>query len=808
MFISSSSNEDAKILVQKCVKIASAFDKFQKMKSDDIKEDDLDLDIVLPYIVLHAKDNRNIFKKFQNKSPSFRVQSMISIFTSQEEPINETDFSNINLESYSDGQKLSFFKMDLELAAKGENCKIFSLNNFSRYLSDIFPILYNRYKSQFPFKAFIHALMFMTENAVIATCFAFPQFIMPMFNKTSSFSIKAQLSVMSSSFRPILLGKLIPNPYVVATLIIEYLGQQAPEYLLYVFDCDFNELAEPMQPLLRANYQSKAFYLCIARFCACGDRSIRDSEVDKMLKCNDSKLLAALFFYLRIINLNKMGQIVDRFLLDKESFIDLMTFYCAISSRDSNKVSNLMIQYLGPAFTQYDTTAFYHELTNRKHQLIGYLSQNALDHPNALAFLGSLMPQNSDTLKDMMAPAMFSLKTITNLELGTFFDFIQKFSYVEQLPDVVEDIIKQKPFFEIDSIRKNPAPATAAAMLILCLPLTNKSKQLLQKVPIRLILAACNRYDVYYAFCQAVYKTFSFAEDEPFMSLAMEDIKPSMPLLDVLHKIKTNPSEITKETLDEWKIHHFLNSFNFVIQTLQCLGAPMNLSNLQFVFEFDQSILCNEYSLKIIFICVLDIISVDSSVVEESVILLLFDAIDHFADSRFDRPIIGWFIGVLLRKPKRYFILLDKGIKDTVLTEFGEFVKFTDTMADNMKKAAENINSPNLTQLLNIIKFARAFVHQSPQNVIIPVSAIIKRLNSAIFEAKDPNPINFSQEWIIDFCSNLSVIAIAIPSIHNEALTTITRFSDFYGSILSSEANSQILKLKNSMTASLFNIDL
>ena len=803
MSIYNSQNDFRKNLIQRCINIANAFDKFQRMRSDDIKEEDLDIDIVLPYIILHAKDNRTIFKKFQNKSPSFRIRSMISIFNSKEEPVEISNFFNLNLDSFTDGQKLTLFKNDINRVMQGEDPTVFSLNNFSRYLSDIFPIFYNRYKSEFPFSAFVRVLKYMSENASLATCFAFPQFIMPVFNRSYSQTLNAQLSVMSAALRPILLDKLMIDPYIRCALIIEFLGKQAPEYLLQTFNFDFKGLSEPMQPLIRATYNSKAYYLCFARYCACRDRSILDSEANKILKCKDSKLLAALFFHLSSISINAMNQIVDRFLQDKDSFIDLMTLFSLVAFDEYESVSNMIGQYLGPECSDSNKgLPFYQQLLSRTHQLINYLSQNALDHPKALIFIGSLMPNNAEDLKDMIAPAMYALKTVTNHDIATLYKFIDKFGHKDQIPDVIEDIINQKLFFEIDDIRKNPAPAVAASMLILHIPQKNKIQLLIQKIPIRLVLSACNNYEFYYNFCQEVTKILSFAE-EPFLSLKMDDIKPTTPLLQLLNIIKNNPTEISEETLNEWRIHHFLNSFHFVIQTMQSFGAPMNLSNLQFVFDLDSSILSNKNALKIIFICVLDIISFDNTVDPQSIYLLFFESISHFADSRIDKETIGWFVGVILGIPRFFFSLLDRGIKDTVLAEFGEYVKLTNPMVDIMKKAAENLA---ISKLLNIIKIANAFIKQSPQNVIIPVIAIITRLNKVIFEGKENTNIELTPEWIVEFCTNLSNIAIMIPSVHSQILTTMTRFTEFYENMLSEDAILQIIKLKNSMTSSLFEI--
>ena len=86
---SNNRREEANNLINKCISLANAFDKFQRMRSDDLKEEEIDLDIILPYVILHAKDNRTLFQKFQNRQPSFRINSMISIFNAQPEPIDE-----------------------------------------------------------------------------------------------------------------------------------------------------------------------------------------------------------------------------------------------------------------------------------------------------------------------------------------------------------------------------------------------------------------------------------------------------------------------------------------------------------------------------------------------------------------------------------------------------------------------------------------------------------------------------------------------------------------------------------------------
>ena len=791
--------EQAKAFVKKCISIGHAFEKLHGMRGDDLKEDELDLDIILPYLVLHAKDNRTLFTKLSNMQPGFRISSMINIYNAQIQSFDENNIKSVeNLDSLTDGQKVWCFRRDLQKLENGEQCEILSLPSFSRYLSTIFPILYNMYKDEFSFSTFVKAVLQINDNAILATCMAFPQFIIPIMNQTADPLLKAKIAVMSPQLRPALLPNLNITPKIHCGLLVHFFKSQAPEFLLVKLGCNFNGVSDMMQDLVNTPYSSEAYYMCIARFCAC-EMAVRESETDRLLKCNDSKLLAALFFYVRSVPPSRMDRIFDRFTKNKESFVDMMLFYSEIFFENTGTVMRLTQKYLGPSFTEVKNNVFFREVAARQYQIISYLQPFAADHPKCLQFIGSLIGKTSEGFTDTMALAINSLETVTKNDFKTLVKFVTAFSAQDQISDIVESIIREKPFFDVDNIRKNPAPATAAALLVLLLKQT-KSKKLLQRVPIRLILSACSQYEVFYNYCHGARGLFEFADDEPFMSVSINDIQPKIPLLDLLEIIKRDPAGITEETFNEWKVHHFINSFVFVVQTLEALGAPMKLSNLQFVFKFDTNVLSNDYALKILLVCAADLISVDEGVVEASVFLLLCDAIDHFADSRINRETLGWFINTLLRKTKRFQTLIDKGIKETVINEFGEYVRLTDEMAEELKQSSEGCR---IEKIPRIAATARVFAKKFGQKIIPPIKAICTRLTK-IMEKEE---ISFTQDWIVDITKSLADIAIMIPSIHAIILELIIRIMNKFSSILSEENINSITTLKNNMTASLFTIE-
>lgn len=793
-------NFDSNKFIQRCTKLSNLFEMLHGGQVNQIQnEEDLELDITLPFLVLNAKEFRHIFAKIRSK-PSFRVSAMISVFQSDLERIDDSQSPPQNIDSLPDGQKLAYLKRDLERQTNGEKVELFHFHAYARYLADVFPILYNRFKSEFPFKTFINVLKDMSEHAILSTCFAFPHFITPLFRILPDPFLKTFLAVLSPQLRPILLPQLNIEPKTLSILYVHYFGNNSSSLLLQKFGCNFMPLREAIDQLLKINCNTRAYFLCIARMCAC-IRTITETEIKVMLKCTDSKLLCSLFFYLHLFPSNYINVVIDHMCSKKEYFIDLMLFFSTLYFNNTDQVAQWISSNLGQSFTSVSKGTFYHEITT-KANIADNVFKYCVGHPKSLMMIGSTIIQaTSLDLQIQIAKAIECLEEVTPSDMESINKFMLSYAQSDRLPDIIAEIVSDKPFFDVQKIRENAAPATAACIMVMLLN-SPRRKSLLQHIPVRLILSACHKYLVFFAFCEILRQCFPFSADEEFLSLTMDDIKVSRHPREVLEDLKLHKDDISDELFYEWRISHFISSFDFVLATLLNLGAPMRLSNLQFLFSLPDSVLHQKNSFKIALTCCLDVIQADENVEEMAVIVLLIDAIEKLADSRIDRESLGWFISHLIRSPKRFITVLNKEFPIALTKEFAKNVKLTDQLATEL---FNGVNTFSLIRFPTILSLMIAYSHTRNAKIGAAVISACSRIemhkDGVILDKVDA-------QWTVTVSKLLCELASIYIKAHLNVQHLVGWLQDQFASQLSRSQIGEMNDALNKLTASLFTIDI
>ncbi|EAY03450.1 hypothetical protein TVAG_412540 [Trichomonas vaginalis G3] len=785
-------------IITECFKLSNLFEMMHSGQGNQIQtEEELELNVVLPFLVLNAKEYRPVFSKLKSK-PSFRIQSMIAVHQAPIEPIPD-EAPQQSIDSLTDGQKVAYLKRDLDKQTRGEPIELFNFQAYSRYLADIFPILYNRFKAEVPFITFVTILLGMDETAILSTCFAFPHFITPLFMRLTNQIIRIKLAVLAPQFRPILLQQLVIDPKTLSVLYVHYFGINSPSLLLEKFDCNFQPLTEAIEKLLTIKCDTKAYYLCIARMCACL-RSMNESEAKVLIKCPDTKFLCSLFFYIHVFPPTYINTIIDYMCAKKESFIDMMLFFSNLYFDNTDLVAQWITTYLGKSFNTISKGTFFHELSCRPN-LPEYVKKYVDNHPKALSIIGSTLSQSGpDEVREHFARAIGSLTEVTSSDFESINKFMQALSQNADLPDIIEEIVSDKPFFDVQYIKKNPAPATAACLLVMMLNSPRK-RDMLQHIPVRLILSACSKYEVFFIFCDILRTCFPFADDERFLSLSMDDITTPRHPREVLEDIRNNPDSISDELYEEWSACHFISSFDFVLATLKNLGAPMRLTNLQFVFQLKDSVLHHKNSLKIVLTCTLDIIHGDENVEEASVCVCLCDAVDRFSDSRIDREVLGWFISILIRAPKRFILILSKEFPVSMSKIFAKYIKLTDSLANEL---LNGINTFTLSRYPTILSLMIAYSETKNKIIAQAVSYACQRLEAQ----KETNLDKVDTILIVQISKMLCELAqIYLQSIQSVQHLILT-FQDRYATILSSQQKREMDETLNNLTASLFKYNL
>jgi hypothetical protein len=614
--------------VSAALDFSSIFSKFHNSEDIVLKEDDFKY--VLSYLFLHTATLRQYMNQIaKNPLLSYRLLYMRELF---ESPLpGSSVLQQLSFEDCDNGsQRLAFLKNDLDLMTADSPPLVFRLRQYEQFLVDSVPVLYARYGRDYPLSTFMSLSFIVGPACVISLCLSFPHFICPCFARALTgpdTRLLCYLCAMSPAHRPLLHPRLLPYPVHFALLAIRFFPDEAPLIITSALEVGLPGIRDELYAIRRRPALSHRFWLCYARCCA-ADASLSERDAELLDSCPDDNLLVHLLFAIENAPAKIFTDFIQRFQKTAGTMTTVLELFCMADANRLAEVSAQIRGLLGERFEWEARSAFSNSFV-KSFDAFSFQESWFGTGTMALSLIGSL----SEKLLSVRVLVRL-LPTILNntkaIEISSV-DAIQKVIallariYLPGSPQEyqanVENIVSQKKrTFVHSKIFANSCRAVVWLVLILYSEQTRQNQHLdfgslpeLNSIPIRFILNCayhdekCNSVFPYlsklcqivvpYTFCQAPLMTH-----KPQFLLKCEASAPTF--LQDLH-----PASLDDAAFNIWMIHRFIMPFNYSMETISALGGPREIGQLHEIFQFPHDILRNRIALKMIMVCLIDMIS-------------------------------------------------------------------------------------------------------------------------------------------------------------------------------------------------------
>lgn len=633
---------------------------------------DMEIDVVLPYLMLNADNFGELINQTIEKYPT-KVEFILDILQCQDENVQDPIFDEGNAKS-----NLAFMKQKLSNIENDIKITEFSLTSYESYFSLVFPILYFRFRKEFKLSTFIDALSMVGESSYVTMCFTFPNFIVPLFVRCRDHVIRARIAALSPLFRYTLIPRLVNDPNIFSFLCIHFFGLNGPEILLHNFDCNIQMIPDIYKRLLNQDNDSEAYYLLIARCCAI-KKSIEKEEMQKFMSSEAKKtkqLFMALLFYVTTYYEGLFEKITKYFTSDNEIFEEALGYIRSLTYIESGhikiKIKNKIKNIIGHEFEIMGRNIFYDKFVAYLRSSITSVWDYLKSHTYGLSILKIVASnENKQSIVEYFPTSILNLTEFDIPEYEAMEYLVE--SYKAPIPDI-------RKVFTLEQMIENPAPALALTIIYL-----SKDHSMLKKVPLKIVFSASVDSPIFYHLASRIKEyMYNITNDLDKLPLPLETFVNTSPTecLNILKDISPdNMDQLNKEFYEKWCLLHYSQSLEFSLNTLSLLGAPSYFVYPTFIKSLPIHVLRNKYSLKIVLTCIITVLGSFSTYQENngelygSVVIIVYDLLDLFNDSLIDKETLGIYISKLLYNGGflcNYFF--ERGISKSVLVDFCKYV--------------------------------------------------------------------------------------------------------------------------------------
>ena len=669
---------------------------------NEIRASEEDLRVTLPFFLLNSqKLNLLPDKIYRTPGVIFRLNSMRELFECTSIPkIPDTmSFEDCT----TTAQRLFFLSEDLELLNAGQPAKAMNMHQYQQFMSDSLVILYARFGREVPLSAFIAAAFSIGDTAVLALAFTFPHFICPLFKAALNLESKPELLVTLAAIcpahRPLFLSEIKRYPMFFALFAIRYFPEEAP---MMITSLGANGLGGLRSELLSIKRKTQQFYLCYARCCASsGDITEQDYHV--LEHCTDDQLLIHLMF--AVDDSRYIGSFADRFLKKTESMTLVLELISDVRESNTNDVAEKIAKVLGDDIEWTPKTAFASHVMKNLWDVINIDPRWFGKGNTGLHLIDAYRDDLSLAKITEVLPVVINGAEYVDFASITYIDhFVQLVSrqFCDKVYDLpgfartIEGVLnKSGNSFDLSFIATNCCPAVLYLELLLfeeerIAALTRQDQSyprflMANKLPIRFVVNCafhnpncakifgqlCGKCQMVlpYLFCQS-----------PLIGQKTEYLLSDKDPAGFLSNLPRRVQELGYDAFTIWMKHRFVMPFQYVIDTIAALEGPVEFLQLQDAFSFPTEVLHNAVCLKIICVCLLDILALYQELfpvsevkvkTNASLFLFLQRAIDLLKDPLIDAKEVCAFINDIFFTANRCIWLLDPllqlGVDDSLI---------------------------------------------------------------------------------------------------------------------------------------------
>ena len=636
----------------------------------EVQVSEENLKVALPFFLLNPQTLKLLGSSvYRLHSISFRLNSMRELYQCNVTPSENESFEDCN----SSEQRLYFLWRDLDLLKQGQTAKVMGMHQYQQFMVDSLVILYARFARDVPLSTFITAAFAIGDDAVLALSFTFPHFICPLFQAAiraqSKPELLVRLAAMSPSHRPLLVNEIKKFPRYFALFAIAFFPEEAPSMILSSVREGLSLIKDD---LFSIKNKTQQFYLCYARCCA-SSGTMTEQDFCVFEGCQDEQLLVHLMATLD--DSRYISTFSDRFVKNPETMATALDLVCDIREQNTVEVAEKIGKVLGDDIEWCPKTAF------ANHILKNSLDVNPIEPKwfgkgtRALRLIDSFREDMSFTTVSEVLPSVIdSVESVDFVCIACIEHFVQSISrhFCDKMHDLamfartIEAVLnKSSNAFDLAFIENNCCPAVLYLELILFAEerIARQDQSyprflMANKLPLRFVLncaffnPACSQvFGQLCGKCQAVIPHI-FCQSELF-GQTPKYLLSHKDQTEFLTNLEQRPQEVDEAAFTTWMVHRFVMPLQYVIDTIDALGGPAEFSQLQDAFIFPSEILHNKYCLKIVCVCMLDMLALyqelfpvgeNKSKTNASLFLFLQRGIDLLKDPLIDAHEVCRFI--------------------------------------------------------------------------------------------------------------------------------------------------------------------
>ncbi|OHT16847.1 hypothetical protein TRFO_41537 [Tritrichomonas foetus] len=736
------SRDQTSVLVSDALEFSDIFVKLHSSSSTnaEISVKSEDMKVILPYLFFNPNQFSNLKSQNIHKSSyiSFRLSYMQELFETPEDPDpTQTPLPISFEECQNPAQKMCFLQRDLMLIELNDNNHpplFLNLLQYAQYISDCLPILYARFSSRFRVATFISVAFAIGDNAIKSFCFCFPNVLSVVFKtaleRNSHSSLLAYLAAMSPNHRPLLHPKLSRFPIIFSMLAVKFFPENSPLIISAAIDGCYPEIKNDLMTISKMNHLSPTFYKCYARCCSALGM-IDDSDYDILKLCKDEKLIVATLFNIETSHSKYFPDFLRTFSQNPSTMAFLLELVCDSIDHNENELLQKIKSVLGEDYEWQIQSSFKnHVLQN--FSMLELKSSWFGNDSKALYILSTLIDEiiNANTISWM--PGIISTLTEVNAQtvnsLNKIIDSFVKVYPIDksmEFKNIIDKILKSASestdLLIPKEIAKNPSPAIAATIILLhaeelCFK-KNWFKQI-NTFPLRFIVCCASQFEkcssIFYYLCSLCNRCAGHVFcQSPLMTQTPEYLLSKGDPYKFLTVLSANIQNAEEELFNVWMVHRFVSPFQYIIDTVDAIGGPSEIIQLHQVFNFPKESLHNKFILRIISLCIIDIVSLyekkyppTDKTSNPSVVLILYSAFDLLKDSLVDKKTVCDFLNDLFYlSPWVLDSFLVQGCQSDLISTITHGIKVLETSWSALRAIIKSPGIKTRTRLF-ILEFA------------------------------------------------------------------------------------------------------